>query len=479
MRFKTSKKALAILLAVTTILAGCGSTSNESTTENQNSSETETSEAAESNAADSEEQVEITFTYWGSGAEKAAIEASIETFEDAYPNIKVNAMHIPSEDFLTKLNAMIAAGETPDISYSASWKCQFGEDGLIYNFYDLVEGRDDISVDDYLETCWWNWSPTESAGPIMANVTLSLMYNKDIFDAAGVELPPTTVDEAWSWEEFVDVAQQLTLDTAGRNAKDPNFDANNIKQYGITYAPNWNVYMPFIYSNGGGYLSEDLSSFGLCDPKAAEVLQNFADLINVYHVAPSSIQSNSMPAAATALASGQSAMYLDGSWHHLDLSEAGINWGVGVLPIDENYTTFFDGGSLIIFKTTEHLEETMALYQWITNPESSSEITEMFRTIWLPVHEEYYTNEEKIEFWASEDLPARPEGFQDAVVNSTYEHQVIATEIDVINFNEIDTLVKSALDQVWAGTKTAVQAMEEIKAQVDALVKGTYSGNRS
>ena len=83
--------------------------------------------------------------------------------------------------------------------------------------------------------------------------------------------------------------------------------------------------MPFIYSNGGAYLNEDMTEFGLNDPKAAEVIQNFADLINVYHVAPTAIQSNSMPAAATALASRQAAMYIDGSWNHLDLAEAGIN----------------------------------------------------------------------------------------------------------------------------------------------------------
>lgn len=47
--------------------------------------------------------MEITFTYWGSGAEKTAIEASVKTFEEANPDIKVKAMHIPSDDFLTKL----------------------------------------------------------------------------------------------------------------------------------------------------------------------------------------------------------------------------------------------------------------------------------------------------------------------------------------------------------------------------------------
>jgi len=482
MKNRYFKQVFALLFAAVLFTAGCTTTGK-----NASADETGTGQRADEGIVSeltvaedtNDKQVELTFTYWGSGAEKAAIEASIKTFEKAYPNIKVKGMHIPSEDFLTKINAMIAAGDAPDISYSASWKCQFGEDGLIHNFYELIKDDPEMSVDDYLETCWWNWSPTESAGPIMANITLSLMYNQDIFTEAGIDLPPTKVAEAWSWDEFVDVAKELTIDTSGRNAKDPGFDVNNIQRYGIMFAPNWNVYMPFVYSNGGGYLSEDMTEFGLQEEAAADSIQKFADLINVHHVAPTAIQSNSMPSPATALASKQAAMYIDGSWNHLDLAEAGINWGVGVLPIDRNYTTFFDGGSLIIFKSTEYLEESLKLYKWITNPESSEEITEMFRSIWLPVHKKYYTDEEKIDFWASEELPARPAGFRDAVINSTYENQTIATEIDVVNFNEIDTMVKAAMQQVWSGKKTATEAMGEIKSSVDPLVKGTYSGKRS
>ena len=56
------------------------------------------------------------------------------------------------------------------------------------------------------------------------------------------------------------------------------------------------------------------------------------------------------------------------------------------------------------------------LYLWLTNPESAERITELYRTLWLPVQTEYYTDGEKVEFWASEELPARPAGFQDAIV---------------------------------------------------------------
>lgn len=464
---------LAALMTCTALFTGCGGTGE---TASKDSESTETTAKADNK--DSDEKETIKFTYWGSGDEKKAIEESVDKFMEANPNIEVNLMHIPSEDFLTKLNAMIAAGEAPDVSYSASWKCQMGEDGLIYNFYDLLDDMG-LSKDDYLSTCWWNWSPTESAGPVQANVTTNLMYNVDCFEEAGVDLPPTKVEDAWSWDEFVEMAQKLTLDTEGRNAADPDFDANNIKQYGVMFGTDWNVYMPFILSAGGGYLNESMDGLGLNDEKSAQILQNFADLINVYHVSPTAVQKNAMPSAATALAAKQTAMYIDGSWNHLDLMNSGCNWGVGVLPIDENYTTFFDGGSLIIFKSTKHLEASEKLYLWLTNPESSERITELYRTLWMPVQTEYYTDPDKIDFWASEELPARPEGFQDAIVKATYDHAVVATEINVKNFNDINTLVGSALEQVWSGKKTAEEAMTEVKSQTDSLVEGTYSGERS
>ena len=64
-------------------------------------------------------------------------------------------------------------------------------------------------------------------------------------------------------------------------------------------------------------------------------------------------------------------------------------------------------------------------------------------------------------------------------VKATYDHAVVATEINVKNFNEINTLVGSALEQVWSGKKTAEEAMTEVKSQTDSLVEGTYSGERS
>lgn len=442
------RKGMAGLLAATTVFSGLSLTA----------------------LADGERNVK--FMYWGSTEEVAAVENAIKSFEEAYPDIKVEGINVPSSDYYTKLTAMIAGGEAPDISYSGSWKLTLGEDGYIWDFNELAKEYPEMAQDGLLEYCEWKWSETESAGPYQACVTPSLMYNKEIFEECGVELPPTKAEDAWTWDEFVNVAKQLTIDYNGKNALDPEFDAENIKQFGVSFMTDWQGYMPLVLSNGGNYLSEDGTEFGLNKPEAVEAIQKLADLINVEHVNPTKAQSANMPATATALQTKRVAMCVNGSWTHADLAATDMDWGVGVLPqMGDTYKTFFQGGSLIIFKNAEDLDATCKLYNWITNPEK---VLEMHQGLWMPQYEEWYTDEALIEQWASEELDGRPEGFKDAVMLSTYENAVCAPENGVKNFAEINDMVGAALDQVWAGTKTAQEALDEVAETVEPLIEGWY-----
>ena len=460
---KITRRLAALGLAATMVgaLAACGG----------NSSDTQTAAGGDN--------VTIKFTWWGNQTRHDYTQKILDKYTELHPNVKFEAIPAGWDGYFDKLSTQAASGSMPDIvQMDYLYLTTYANNNSIADLQPYVDdGTIDVSqiADNVVDA---GKVDKKLAGIVGGTGTVAIGYNPEVFKEAGIE-EPNQDGSAWTWDEFVEMAQKLTLDTEGRNAADPDFDANNIKQYGVMFGTDWNVYMPFILSAGGGYLNESMDGLGLNDEKSAQILQNFADLINVYHVSPTAVQKNAMPSAATALAAKQTAMYIDGSWNHLDLMNSGCNWGVGVLPIDENYTTFFDGGSLIIFKSTKHLEASEKLYLWLTNPESSERITELYRTLWMPVQTEYYTDPDKIDFWASEELPARPEGFQDAIVKATYDHAVVATEINVKNFNEINTLVGSALEQVWSGKKTAEEAMTEVKSQTDSLVEGTYSGERS
>jgi len=73
----------------------------------------------------------------------------------------------------------------------------------------------------------------------------ALYYNIDLFEETGLNPPPAKYGEKyvkpdgteveWNWDTVKWVAQNLTIDVNGSNALDPDFDKNNIVQYGFTF----------------------------------------------------------------------------------------------------------------------------------------------------------------------------------------------------------------------------------------------------
>ncbi|HET6485354.1 MAG TPA: extracellular solute-binding protein, partial [Spirochaetia bacterium] len=90
--------------------------------------------------------VTLKFTYWGSPQEKAAVDASIQAFTAKYPNIKVNAIHIPT-DYDTKITTMVAANEAPDMGYleSATIAFPLAEQGKLVNLQELFDKEPDFA----------------------------------------------------------------------------------------------------------------------------------------------------------------------------------------------------------------------------------------------------------------------------------------------------------------------------------------------
>src|SRR5690606_24630969 len=123
----------------------------------------------------------------------------------------------------------------------------------------------------------------------MANEVLLLYYNKAIFDAQGVNYPPSVADDAWTWDEFVAAAKLLTLDGEGRNRNDAEFDDNDIVTYGAEFGrASWASWMwPVLAeSAGGGIVSDDGKTLLLGDQTTISAYQAIADLYAVHGVAP-------------------------------------------------------------------------------------------------------------------------------------------------------------------------------------------------
>lgn len=413
--------------------------------------------------------VKLTFTYWGSTYEKAVIESAIKAFTEE-TGIQVEPMIIPTE-YETKLTTMLVGNDAPDVGYlGPPTAYKWFADGQLYDIGNLFKSDASVKEEDFVDGAVFRSG--DSIIGVMNNLeSFAIFYNKELFAAAGIENVPTKPEDAWTWEEFVDISKRLTLDANGRNANDPAFDAENIRQYGV-YMGIWSgPFESLLLRNGTQYFPDMGDTTAINTPAFNQVYQNIADLMHVHHAMPTPTAAESMPAPAVSLQSKRYAMVIDGQWLCNDLAPVEeLDYGIAVLPKITDTTAVYSGALGVIFSASKHPEEAWQLLQYITSVEAS---TALFRDgLWMPNKKIYYTDEAKIALWASESR-ARVAGYRDVLVDPIVNDSQVTGEVYVKNFGDIGNIMYPALDQVWSGDKTVDQVMTEIMPQLEPLLEGS------
>ena len=131
------------------------------------------------------------------------METLIDGFNKSQDKYVASHTYVPFADYEKQLTLGIASGELPDVVILD------GCDMASFIAMDLFGDISDANIDwsEYIEG---PMNSTMMDGkhyglPFATNCT-ALFYNKDIFDAAGVEYP----DENTTWEEFHEMAKKLT-----------------------------------------------------------------------------------------------------------------------------------------------------------------------------------------------------------------------------------------------------------------------------
>lgn len=129
---------------------------------------------------------------------------------------------------------------------------------------------------------WWapgNFNGHQYGIPYV-HVGVTIAYNKDLFDAAGVAYPPA-VDSpdlsGWTWDKFVETGKALTDSAAGK--------------WGFAWAANWPgdsevMLYPYIKQAGNNVTSADGKSVGFDNPAGLKAFEFMNDLANSYGFVP-------------------------------------------------------------------------------------------------------------------------------------------------------------------------------------------------
>ena len=294
-----------------------------------------------------------------------------------------------------------------------------------------------------------------------------LYYNTAMLETAGVEPPSTDAAQAWTWDQFVEAAKQLTIDANGKHPGDADFDADNIQQWGVSW-PTWSLPREtLIYSNGGDALTEDFTC-KLGEPAAVEAIQALADLANVHKVAPLTAQTEQLGMnSMQMLASNKLAILADGSWALQDIAKLGFEYGAGVLPKMKEPMTAGTAHLHVISTETENVEASWKLLAYLSSDDYQRGLCKV--GLWLPSHTSLLTEEG----W----LPGSPTGVHPTgydKIATDYLTKNTKNQFHPAGYAEADTLITAALDPVWIGQAKAADVLTpELIEQINDVVAKT------
>jgi multiple sugar transport system substrate-binding protein len=423
-------------------------------------------------AAPTSNVTHLKFTYWGSEMEKVTIEGMVAEFEKQNPDIDVEAIQLPYEEYLARITAMEKQGQTPDVGYFPSLQAPlWAQEGKILDLTDLIQ-TDPLLSSALPETRYY-YGNGRIAGLNTAVEVSLLFYNKDLFDKAGLSYPPADPAKAWTWTEFVNAAQKLTVDANGRHPTDEGFDATKIATYGAAFDKiyeGWTFY-PFIFSNGGQVVNESGTQLLLDSPEAVEAIQSLADLMWVQHVTPTPAQDANLPGYVTMFQTGNLAMHISGQWSLLDYaSMKDLNFGVAVLPKFKTPVTVVLGSPTVIFADTKNKDAAIRFYKFHNDPQA----VDLFaRGLWMPLQKAYYSEPDKMKTWL--DNRAHPLEMQPAFTDYVLNYSTPIPSYYLRNYAEIlDNAIRPAIEKVWNNEAAAADALAQAVRDAEPLMQGRW-----
>lgn len=460
---KKSKKFLASLLAMTLstgLFVGCGSK-----TEEPQNTNTTTSTTTETNGV-----VQIEFWHSLTGQIATVLDGLVANFNSSIgqeKNIEVKTVFQawPGTDKLATVMQTGNLEEHPDLIQI------YGENlNMVRNYEhmawveDFITREDSqIKKEDLVPNAMQAFSVNDKMlGAPLTLSTLLLYYNKDMFDAANIQAPPTTI------AEMAEMIPQLTKKTG---------DTTDV--YGLNLSPDTYEMNSFISSQGEYSFFGDNES-GRSGPMTKIIAGENGTLDKFLTEWEKVIQSGGYKHLVDNMneefANEKHAMVIMSS-ARINLIQGLVgdkfNWGVAHLPKvdaqDQGGSSVSGGGLFMINKGNEaKLDASWEFIQYCLSPEA--QLYWMQNTGYVPVNANTYELEETKAYLETQEA-----------LNIAIE-QVLASNPKVQepympNATAIKTVVKETMILFAEGKLTAEQARDEIVQKGNNLINDYYRSN--
>ncbi|MFO7244579.1 MAG: sugar ABC transporter substrate-binding protein [Actinomycetes bacterium] len=382
------------------------------------------------------EQVTITYSnFISNGGNEDNLAKIVAAFEAENPDIKVEVTTLPYADYFDALKTDLVAGTTADVfDIEYATYPQFQPAGV----FAPLEGVDTSVYRGDIAAAYAT-DGVQYALPTSFS-TVVLFYNKDLFDAAGVDYPTSD----WTWADEMAAAEKLT-------------DAAN----GV-----WGDYQPISYYEyykalvqaGGSFLSADGKSVAFNSPEGLAAAEHLVKKAGT--VMPTAEQGAGTPDFDTNLwATGKLAMWHTGIWMFGAGADGGFDWDIVVEPGSAQKGSAVFSNAVAVSANSQHKEAAQKFAEFLSS--SSVMVDVRLESGWeLPA----ISDDAKLATYLEKGDPANRQAVFDSL-NAIALPPVIGD-----NQSQMQDIIGELLNEAAAGRISVADALAQAEERINALL---------
>ena len=415
--------------SVSTAIAGCGGF-----TRSQSSTSAKT----------------LSFTTWGTDSELAGFKRLIASFEAANPGTKITLNSVPYQQMFQNIDAQIQAGLAPDL-FRVDYR-NFGTYAGRKQLLDLTPHIDSEISQRFTDTMWQAVQPQGKPYGLPHHTDTSvILYNKAALATAGISSTPTTLDTAWTWEEF----DQIALALRQRLPTDRYPFACNWQGQGVTRWLSW------LFQADGRLLDSELTESAI-DSEAGAAALDFTRSFFERRLVPANNSVKSATYASDLFFTETAAMTFAGAFLLPDAAKlATFDWSATFAPRNKRSGGDLGGNALVATAGTKNPELASAFLAFVTQRDEMREFCAASSL--LPTRRDLVAD--GLEF------TVRPELTPIFLQQSTAVRPSDAAQVASLFMASINTVLSQELEQAFVGGQSTRDTLSNLTSGITKVLK--------
>lgn len=387
----------------------------------------------------------ITYTRWAGTEEARDFTKLTEIFMRKNPDIKIVCDFLPWDPYWNKLQTTVIGGSAADVlSFSHQHSAQYVSRGALYEMTKLPGTK------KLLDEMQEGTKATVLVGkkiygmPVGAGVR-AMIYNKELFDKAGVPYPDR--NKPLTWDEFLKIGEKLTIKKDGKV---------------VQYAANFHkleMWESLVVQAGGKYIDNYTKPTKILinNKEGITGLQFLRTLVDKQIIPPyEDSWEGAFGSPDSAVATGKVAIMQAGPWALSPLKDKKMNFGTAPLFMGKKRANRGYVNFLAISKNCKNPKAAWRFIEWMCG-EGQMDFT---KTGDLPANKKYFELAKK----------ENPYGYPPEIMEAFFSELPHVITGPMVPTNDLITLTEQTVQDLTTSRITAEQAAKRIEDQGNEII---------